>query len=144
MPAVTIPFRSSFGSTAPLLRWVAAARKTPLSSAKDVADFHQGVELRLRALFVLPDSKVKAQWGELRLSNSADAVWEAKVGKDALTIPLATTAIAPTAKPASLGTAGFDLTLADGTVRRMRVYSGDAGLVCAAFGRTAEQPARPS
>ncbi|MFF4835654.1 hypothetical protein [Streptomyces sp. NPDC001315] len=135
---MTISSRSSFGSTAPLFRWVAAIRKAPVSSAKDVADFHQGIELRLRALFVTPDSRVKAQWGELRLSNSADAVWEARVGKDALTIPLATTTIAPAAKHKFMGTAGFDLTLADGSVQRMRVYTGDASLVNAVFGKTVE------
>lgn len=136
MQPVTITSRSSFGSTAPLFRWAAAIRKAPVSSAKDVADFHQGVELRLRALFVTPDSRVKAQWGELRLSNSADARWKAKLGQDELTIPLATTTIAPAAKHKSMGTAGFDLTLADGRVQRMRVYTGDAALVDAVFGKT--------
>lgn len=134
MRLVTTSSRSSFGSTAPLFRWVAAARKAPISPAKDVADFHQGVELRVRALFVTPDSRIKAQWGELRLSNSADAAWKAKVGKDALTIPLATTTIAPAAKHIFMGTAAFDLTLADGNVQRMRVYTRDAGLVTAVFG----------
>ncbi|MEV6019223.1 MULTISPECIES: hypothetical protein [unclassified Streptomyces] len=136
---MTISSRSSFGSTPPLFRWVAAARKAPVSSAKDVADFHQGVELRVRALFVRPDSKVKAQWGELRLSNSADAKWESRVGKDALTIPLATTTIAPADKHLFMGTAGFDLTLADGSVQRMRVYTGDASLAKAVFSTTGEQ-----
>jgi hypothetical protein len=138
MPPVTISSRSSFGSTAPLFRWVAAVRKAPVSSAKDVADFHQGIELRVRALFVTPDSKVKAKWGELRLSNSADAMWEAKVGKDALTIPLATTTIAPADKHIFMGTAGFNLTLADGNVQRMRVYTRDVSLVKAVFGKTGE------
>ncbi|MEU6574156.1 hypothetical protein [Streptomyces sp. NPDC046805] len=113
---------------------MAAARKAPISPAKDVADFHQGVELRVRALFVTPDSRIKAQWGELRLSNSADAAWKAKVGKDALTIPLATTTIAPAANHIYMGTAAFDLTLADGNVQRMRVYTRDAALVTALFG----------
>lgn len=138
MQPVTVSSRSSFGSTPPLFRWVAAIRRAPLSSAKDVADFSQGTELRVRALFVMPDSKVKTQWGELRLSNSADAIWEARVGKDALTIPLATTSVAPADKHLFMGTAGFDLTLADGNVRRMRVYSGDASLVKAAFGNSGE------
>lgn len=138
MRPVTISSRSSFGSTPPLFRWVAAIRRAPVSSAKDVADFHQGTELRVRALFVTPDSKVKTQWGELRLSNSADAIWEARAGKDALTIPLATTTIAPAEKHLFMGTAGFDLTLADGNVRRMRVYTGDASLVKAVFGKTGQ------
>ncbi|MET8137913.1 hypothetical protein [Streptomyces sp. NPDC005251] len=138
MQPVTISSRSSFGSTPPFFRWVAAIRRTPVSSAKDVADFQQGVELRARALFVMPDSRVKAQWGELRLSNSADAIWEARVGKDALTIPLATTTIAPADKHLFMGTAGFDLTLADGNVQRMRVYTGDASLVKAVFSKTGE------
>ncbi|OIJ65035.1 hypothetical protein WN71_025905 [Streptomyces mangrovisoli] len=117
---------------------MAAARKAPVSPAKDVADFHDGVELRLRALFVTPDSKVKAKWGELRLSNSADATWEAKVGNDTLTIPLATTTIAPADKPLFMGVARFNLTLADGKVQPMSVYAGDAGLVNAVFGEAAE------
>ncbi|MGW3242771.1 hypothetical protein [Streptomyces sp. NPDC001070] len=103
-----------------------------------MADFHQGIELRVRALFVRPDSKVKVQWGELRLSNSADAIWEGRLGKDALTIPLATTTIAPADKHISMGTAAFDLTLADGNVQRMRVYTRDASLINAVFGKTGE------
>ncbi|MET8637371.1 hypothetical protein [Streptomyces sp. NPDC004680] len=103
-----------------------------------MADFHQGIELRVRALFVMPDSKVKTPWGELRLSNSADAIWEARAGKDALTISLATTTIAPADKHLFMGTAGFDLTLANGNVQRMRVYTGDASLVKAVFGKTGE------
>ncbi|MFC9457111.1 hypothetical protein [Streptomyces sp. NPDC056983] len=137
MQPVTISSRSSFGSTAPLFRWVAAIRKAPVSSTKDVADFQQGIELRVRALFVTPDSKIKAQWGELRLSNSADAAWKAKASKAALTIPLAST-IAPTDNHIYMGTAGFDLTLADGNVKRMRVYTRDASLVRAVFGETVE------
>ncbi|MFD8077331.1 hypothetical protein ACFV3E_32300 [Streptomyces sp. NPDC059718] len=103
-----------------------------------MADFHQGTELRVRALFVTPDSNVKTQWGELRLSNSADATWKARASKAALTIPLATTTIAPADKHLFMGTAGFDLTLADGNVQRMRVDTGDASLVKAAFGKTGE------
>jgi hypothetical protein len=111
---------------------VAAIRRAPRGSAQDVADFQQGVELLTRAMFATPDSKIKAKWGYLRLSNSADAVWTSTVGSDTLTI-LRATLLAPSERRALRGSTRFDLTFADGTVKSMVVFDRDVDLVRTAF-----------
>jgi hypothetical protein len=105
----------------------------PRNPAQDLADFRGGVEIRVKSLFSTPDGRVKAKWGELRLSTEPDARWASKIGQDTLAFTLATTTIALSAKQHFKRTRRFDLTSADGTVRTMTVFTPDAELVNAAF-----------
>lgn len=120
-----------------MIRRVSTWRGRPVAPDQDLTDFRQGVEIRVKAMFVTPESRVKAQWGVLRLSAEPDATWTAKVGRDTLTIPRATTTIALAEKQNFKRVPRFELTLADGSVRTMAVTLVDAELVRAAFGASA-------
>jgi len=106
---------------------------SPRNPAQDLADFQQGVEIRVKAMFPTPDGRVKAKWGELRLSTGQAATWTSQIGNDTFTFPLATTVITPSEKQFLKRTPRFDLTLADGSVQTMSVFVLDGALVSAAF-----------
>lgn len=138
IPAMPITSRPSTGNSSPTLRLACKIVGKPRTPAQDLADYRDGVEIRVKALFVTPDSRVKAKWGDLALSTAPNAVWTAKLGQDTLTFQLATTTIAPAEKQHFKRVPRFDLTLADGSVRTMAVMLPDAELVKVAFGMPAE------
>ena len=138
MPPMPTPTsRPSTGSSAPIVRLLCKWTGNPRNPTQDLADFQRGVEIRVKAMFITPDSRVKAKWGELRLAAGQDAVWVSKIGADSYSFPLDSTTIAPADKQHFKRTPRFDLTRADGGVQTVTVFIPDAPLVNVAFGASA-------